>query len=324
MILITSDLHWNDNPRDVYRHQYVDTIVREIKKNKVSQILILGDLTDEKNMHDAWLVNAVFQHIHRLAQLCTVFILRGNHDYTSPSYPFFKSLGLLSGVRWINEPTASEITLFLPHTNDYKKDWEKLEIKTYKLVFTHNTFEGALAEHGKELGGIPRTVFSKKQTVISGDVHVPQKLGVITYVGSPYPINHGDSPDKHMILLDDDNRISYIPYDGPQRVMLDIPSLDTPMEIRGLKKGDMVKVRVRISGGELGRFQKFKEDITVQLTEIGCIVSLVQPIVVHGDPVRLGKKVHKKTDEEILEAYSFATGVRESIKRTGVRLMRKV
>ena len=325
MILITSDFHWNDLSRDSYRHSYVDTIFREIKRNRVSQLLILGDLTDVKNNHDAWLVNAVFEHIRRLSRACFVTILKGNHDYTTPSYPFFKSLGLLSHVRWVNEPWArDDDTLFLPHTNDYKKDWQGLKIKTYKLVFTHNTFEGALAEHGKELSGIPRTVFSKGQTVISGDVHVPQKLGPIIYTGSPYPINFGDSPDKHMILLDEDNKISYISYDGPSKVMIDIPGLDVPMEIKGLKKGDMIKVRVRISGGELGDFQKFKEEITAQLEEIGCIVNMIQPIVDRGDPVQVGKRIRKRTDEEVLEAYSSATGVRETAKKTGLRLLRKV
>ena len=327
MILVTSDFHLNDNPRDAYRHDYMQTITREIKRNKVSHLLVLGDLTDAKGGHGAWLVDKIFGYVYDWSKLCDVVFITGNHDYLSSSTPFFGALNYLENVSWIKEPWEGDLDgiLWLPHTNDYEEDWSGLNVRSYNLVFTHNTFAGALAEHGKELGGIPRTVFSRKQKVISGDVHVPQKLGPIEYVGSPYPINFGDSPAKHLMLLDDRLKISYIPYDGPNRVMIDLPSMDRDAEVSGLKRGDMVKVRVRVSGGQLGNFQKFKERIVEELVEIGCVVNLVQPLVDPGDSVQLGgEKVHKRTDQEILDSYSYAVGVKDPVRKTGVRLMRKV
>lgn len=332
MILITSDLHWNDKARDVYRHAYVDMIAKEIKKNKVEQLFILGDLTDDKDHHGAWLVNKAFEHIYRLSQLCPVVILKGNHDYLDPTMPFFGCFGLLENVTWVNEITSRDgcmvglpsSVLFLPHTNNYERDWYEVNVnvKDYGFVFTHNTFKGSRSESGQELDGIPPSIFSKKQTVISGDVHVPQKIGSVEYVGSPYTIDFGDDLDKHMILLDSKGNIKYIGYEGPRKILLDL-ALGDPFRVSWLEEGDIIKVRVSINADEFAKFQEYKDQVRRYLEDQGCIVHMLQPIFDRGGPVQTRRRLRKKSDEDVLKSYAKATNVKESVVKTGLRLIGK-
>ena len=91
--LVTGDWHFSDNPRDDYRHAYMKKLMRLIKRKKVNNLIVLGDLTEEKDRHSAWLVNQVVLHFAELSQLCKIYILRGNHDYVDPDTPFFSFLG---------------------------------------------------------------------------------------------------------------------------------------------------------------------------------------------------------------------------------------
>jgi DNA repair exonuclease SbcCD nuclease subunit len=299
-----------------------------VRDNQIEFLLILGDLTEEKDRHSAWLVTKVFEHIYRLSRLCKVIILRGNHDYLSPSTPFFGPLGKLSNVVWINSPTSYALprmqALFLPHTNNHEEDWRDCGLADHKLIFTHNTFKGALSEHGKELDGISQSVFSKHQKVISGDVHVPQRLGPIEYVGSPYPIDFGDAGPRHMILLRSSRDWGYIAYEGPRKVTLDVDLTEGVDEQFSVREGDIVKVRVRVRADQdYGLFLEYKRAITEALQEAGCIVHMIQPIVERGAALVGESRVKKKSDEEILRAYAAAFGVRDSVLRTGLKLMRK-
>jgi hypothetical protein len=234
----------------------------------------------------------------------------------------------LQNVEWISEPIERNVdgrkALFLPHTSNYKEDWKNLKIRDYDLVFTHQTFAGAKAESGQELDGIPTSVFSKDQMVISGDVHVPQKVGPVLYVGAPYTIDFGDDLDRHMILLDSGSgEIKYIPYDGPSKIMLDLPLGFVLYRIENLKEGDIVKVRVSLNADQFAEFQEYKEEVTNYLQQHGCIVHMIQPVFDKGGPIQTRRRLRKRSDEEVLKSYALATGIKESTIKTGVRLMRK-
>lgn len=330
MILITADWHLNDNSRDSYRHDFVgNDLVHIIKKEQLEYLFILGDLTDEKNHHDAYLVHRVTEHIYKLSQLCKIVILKGNHDYIQPDYPFFAFLGRMQNVDWITYPHEfnSEM-LFLPHTSRYDRDWVldgSDGLRRYKYVFTHNTFAGARAEHGQELGGIPVSVFSDKQTVFSGDVHVPQTVGCVEYVGSPLQIDFGDDPDRHVVLFDEDSgEVKYIKYKGPFKIVLEFSIEDQTPISSNVREGDIVKVLIHIKPGDFGKFQDAKSHITKTLAKLGCHVYMVQPVVERGGPVALDRgQVRKKDDLQVLKDYSEAMSVREPVVKTGIRLMRQ-
>src|SRR6266567_2832077 len=104
--LVTADLHLSSNPRDAYRHERMWEIRKILKKYEVDRLLILGDLTEQKDHHSAELVNEVVNHMILFSECCPVTILRGNHDYVSSECPFFVFLKHIKRIQWINNPTG--------------------------------------------------------------------------------------------------------------------------------------------------------------------------------------------------------------------------
>ncbi len=331
-ILVTGDIHWNEVARDRYRHDFVGTLESHLIHRKVKTLIVLGDLTEEKDRHSAGLVNVVFNHIYKLSQHCPVIILKGNHDYIQPSMPFFKVLEWLPKVTWINEPTViSDLdlpggeVLFLPHTRDHKTDWKKVNVKKYKYVFAHNTFQGAKTENGIVLDGIPRSVFSKKQNVISGDIHVPQMVGRITYAGAPYPINFGDTYAARMLLIYGTGAEEDIQYNGPCKIVVDVDLGDEQFSVPLV--GDIVKVNVHVkSDNRHAAFLEYKRWLVSEFEKVGCTLISVNPILEHGKSISVEKrrKLRRRSDDNILTAYASSRGVNKAGLKAGRRLMRKV
>src|ERR1700676_3121506 len=107
-VLITADLHLNDLARDAYRHDWMANILPGmLQKYDIKLLLLLGDLCDSKDCHNAWLTNSVVDHLTLLAEICPVIVEKGNHDYVDPSTPFFEFLGKIPNVTWINKPTEA-------------------------------------------------------------------------------------------------------------------------------------------------------------------------------------------------------------------------
>src|SRR5574337_515989 len=105
--LISSDWHLSDNPRDAYRFKIIRRVVPDfVRRHNVKALFNLGDLTESKDAHKAELVNDVVDLFYELAQLCPIYILRGNHDWlSSPDSPCFAFLKRIPNITWINTPT---------------------------------------------------------------------------------------------------------------------------------------------------------------------------------------------------------------------------
>lgn len=204
--LITSDLHLSSNIRDAYRQKWVSTLPALMNKYKVSELLILGDLTEAKDNHDAELVNFIFQTVHQCAQVAPVYILRGNHDGLTASNSFFRFLDYIKDVWWCERPETATLKSigpcnFIPHMRS-AADWKADQMSSKPVILTHNTFSGADVGHGQIMDGLPLSLLPATTTVISGDVHVPQKLKNVTYVGAPYTVDFGDDYEPRFLLAE--------------------------------------------------------------------------------------------------------------------------
>lgn len=326
-ILCTADIHLNDNLRDAYRHDFMRNILPSlIKEHKPGCLVIAGDLTDEKDRHRSWLVNEMILHLVTLASLCHVILLKGNHDRVQEDMPFFQFTQHLDNVSWINSPTVYHDCIFLPHTTNYKRDWEGFEFKTFKgWVFAHNTFEGANLGGRITDTGIPTNIFGKGCHVISGDIHVPQSFDCITYVGSPYTIDFGDDFEPRCLLLNDDFSKRSISYYGPQKCLLETPYHILPVAWRG-QHGDILKIRVSIPLAKYSEWPKIKEGFMNWAQSNGYIVNSIIPIVEGGEVKKMHQKSIRKTmsDEEIYNSYVKARSLDDSTKQIGTQLLRRV
>ena len=145
------------------------------------------------------------------------------------------------------------------------------------FIFAHNAFEGAIAETGRRLSGIPLSVLPEGIPIISGDIHQPQRVGdYLTYVGSPYTQKYGDNFEPRVLLLDNGIAES-IPVPGPQKRLFDISSADevTPKTFP-FEKGDMLKVRFHLRTTDCDHWPGIKKALWQYFGDAAQIVPILE------------------------------------------------
>jgi hypothetical protein len=305
----------------------------------VHQVFALAEAV-EKDCHRAELVNDIVGYLYKLAELCPIIFLRGNHDCIDPTTPFFKFMGTHGRISWINEPEFIELPdlgkcLFLPHTRDHKKDWGSLLHNFYKhnvtWIFAHNTFEGADAGGGRRLSGINPKIFDGWK-IVSGDIHVPQTFDNVTYVGAPYTINFGDDYEGRVLLFNDkSHKLESIPTSCPQKRLIEIPNNVTEVGLRRLGKkiyvGDIIKIKVNLRSEQYGNWPEVQAKVRAWGEEAGAIVHAVVPVkasttlkLEQRSPI-MGEVV---VDPELVRTFVKRRGAAPDVLKTGLWLMEQV
>lgn len=328
--LFTADLHLTANPRDAYRHATIERLIARAKKMGVTRTVILGDLTEEKDRHNDWLTNSVVRHITGFAQLGPVDIDQGNHDYSSdPSCPFFGFLRHLPEVRWFGVPKAGRSTglgrcLWLPHTRNYKKEWKGLSFEGFDFIFAHGAFTGASLGNNRTLeAGIPHTIFPKGTRVLSGDIHIPHRIGCVTYVGAPYTVDFGDDYEPRVLIYDDEtDKITSHPVEGPQKRLLHFDWTKGELDkIDALNDGDIIKIKVSMPRKAAAGWPKAREELRRIHSKRFHVHSIV-PVIVEdpGARVRIGKAVIK-SDEQVVRDFAHHRGIDKRTLKQGEKLL---
>ena len=334
--IITTDLHLSEKAEDQYRFDLFPWI-NSIEGHDIDTVIIAGDLTDRKNFHADWFVNKVVQFIRNLAQKYQVFILKGNHDYDAdPDHPFFRFLGKYHRVAYISKPRIIPINewgvkmLFLPHSRDPEKDWGKnlnSQKEDIDAVFTHQTFNGATAESGERLGGISTKIFRNFSCpIFSGDIHVPQQVGPVTYIGCPYHIHYGDKFTPRVLLADRNFETEEFEFPAPHKLVVDIKnfaSTDRKLlnkAFANARSGDRVKVKVHLPRADFDWWPTLREEVREYAAIIGVqLHSVVLKEVRRKGRERLSRRpiAQKKTHPETYAAYCKRYEVDQSLEKLG-------
>lgn len=329
--LATADVHFSDNPRDEYRFKFLEEwLPQAVEEHDVRRVLILGDICEAKDAHRAPLVNRIVDGLANIAETTNVILLKGNHDYLSEDAPFFGFTRHLPRVRWISEPTDLKLRglgrcLFLPHTNNYKRDWGDFAFNEYDWIFCHQTFDGAVNENGRSLEGVPRSVFPSGARVVSGDIHVPQKLGPVTYTGSPYTVDFGDDYEGRLLLLDHD-KVNSIPFEGPQKRLIVVGGKDTlkalDQESNVINKGDTIEVRITLNSSQAAERTQIRRAVREWGEHKGFNVHTVRPIIdKRVRSTRVSKPPKQRDDGELIRAYVKKHGLDKTTLNVGMKLM---
>lgn len=277
--LLASDLHLTDAPRDVYRFGLFDWMASVCEESKVSHVMILGDVTDRKDNHSGVFLNKISESFLQLTSHeypKSVHIIQGNHDYTDPENATLRIMNNPSqNIFWYEKPTVVQFgssqgqVLFVPferNTENFIRNLGKYSSESFSAIFFHQTFTGALTSTGIKMEGISLSaVDSQKCRLFSGDIHVPQEIGRICYVGSPYPIRFGDDFTGRCILYNPEtNDIEDVHFPTISKRTLNIKS---PDELHNSAiKGDQIKVRISISKDEMFSWAKIRKQI-VEISE---------------------------------------------------------
>lgn len=315
-ILITSDLQFSANSRDEYRFRIGPQITQLIRKEKIDWLYLLGDLTEAKDEHPATLVNQVSDMIFEWSRICQVLVLQGNHEYTDIAHPFFRFIRHFDGVRWISKPTNFHGALFLPHTRDHERDWKDLELGG--KIFAHNIFEGCKAGNGTVLKGIPLELFKRNTKIISGDVHEPQTFFFVTYVGSPYLCDFGDSYDPRVLCLDGDKTKS-IPIDGPQKRLIECKAGKGLLTNWDAYPGDIIKVRIHLEPRHTEKWDEIRKAISEWAEKHDYTLNSIEPIVNYlPQEKRSGPRFGHKSDAEYMNEYAARRGLDTIMLKEGL------
>ena len=272
-ILLTSDWHLTDNPKDEYRWNIFNALARWIEAQKIStpSIYMLGDLTDRKDRHSAALVNRVEDEFARLLELgASISILKGNHDQPLNGPPFWSILDYIrpgndpaSGISFYTSKHGNLNTglLVLPYSDNPEADWNGIDWGAYKAAFIHQTVTGAVGNNGVVLDNPKMIKLPKHLRVYSGDVHTTQTVGNIFYIGAPHPIAFGDNYPPQMVELTDDFKVSrVIPLNTIQKLMLRIDDLDQLFATK-VNPHDQARVVFTIPIGALDQWAAVQDHI---------------------------------------------------------------
>lgn len=274
-VLVISDLHLTSQPRDAYRWEVMEFIRDEANRREdVQEVWCLGDITDAKDRHPSDLVNRMVSWILSFEK--PIRILKGNHDYIHGERPFFGFVDEFEGIDYITEPTRYETvmgtTLWLPHTRTAVDDWAEVDLSGVDIILTHQSYEGALAANGVRLESklTPR-YFTKRGfegLVLSGDIHRPQTLGDVIYIGTQYPVVFGDTYDPRYIELHQGDvlEVRDVPIKAPRKLSLRLLSLDDLPELR---PGDMVRVVFGMNRAEIGTWDEVSSEVRRRVESAG-------------------------------------------------------
>lgn len=330
--LSISDLHLTDSPRDEYRWLVFERIIELCDKlpHTIDVLFILGDLTEKKDYHSSRLVNRIVQSLLTVKQragIQRIVILRGNHDGIDPTMPYFAFLNHLPGVSFVIEPSEETILgqriLYLPHTRNAGEDWCSLSFEGYDFILVHATFKNALGENGNPLEGeLSAAVFDRLKhcVVLAGDVHVPQKVGRVEYIGAPYPVRFGDTFTPRAVLFLDGERQGDISIRTLRKHVVDTDiNLDALYDLQ-CDPGDQVKVRVRLHRNEYNKWNELRNTIR-DICEAGQ-VDLHKTELIKDEEPTIKHTVQKAVGpSEIVQSFAQKHRLDEFTTQIGIELL---
>jgi hypothetical protein len=323
MFLLTTDWHLTDNPDNEYRWQVFGAVRQAKTRYPISHVFGLGDMIDRKDRFPSSFINRLVEESSTIAPFSW---MRGNHDTTlhPPSFfsfmsdPFFRA-----DVRYINEPTIwNPDLLLLPFSAKPKEDWRQFDLRSFKSVFMHATVKGAVTENGQVMEGTGFPMLPGSVKFYSGDVHVPQKVRNVEYVGCPHPIKFGDRFPCRMLLLDEQtfHVVDEIKLSPPRKLMLEIKSIDDLAKVR-IRQGDQVKIRFTCDPSAIGEFGSTEAALNSWARESGASIAGTEVIV---QSTRSENVDTNQTPETILTQFAEKEEIADDLLGIGLSLLREV
>jgi len=281
-VLMTADLHLTSEPLDRYRFDVFPFLHKLMDKHAPETLLILGDLTDKKDRHDAKLVNEIVSELELLADRCEVVVLKGNHDYVDEWSPFFDFVNSIKNVEYITKAQPIAIpnydVLALPHTRHWRSQWQAVLSSEYDFAITHQAIKGCKVQNGADVGEVPLEIYEHLECpVFAGDIHIPQRLGPVRYCGAPHPVTFGDTFAPRVLLYDGHTVQSIPNKDAIRKVQATVSSVADIAEL-GCGASDQVKLKVKLKPEEVGAWDDVRTACLDAMRDKGAVVRGIELI----------------------------------------------
>lgn len=282
MVLLTADWHLTSNVKDEYRWGIFKALKDVLWDHEISDIIIAGDLTDKKDRHTAVLLRRMIDEMSELLRGCgcAVHILMGNHDYITPKFPFFQVLEdvLPDDIRFYTNWELVTLNgggkcAFVPHCwSGVTQGNLRIEhmAKEAECFVIHHDVCGARLENGYSMeegfdtSGIPNEI-----PIFSGHIHVPQNVGQVRIIGSPYDIIHREAkdlgyPSGYMLVSDDFRKITRHSFANvfPRKIKFIVEGTNLKgMRLSKFPVSSQIKCEIRVSQDDLYLYPDIKEEV---------------------------------------------------------------
>lgn len=329
-MIVTSDTHFTSNEADEYRWNVFEDIQRLLKRDVDKHVYILGDLTDRRDRHPSDLVNRLIDTFGNLTkQGAKITVLEGNHD--RPLYankPYWSFLSAIPNVTFIRTPTADGRLLLLPFADPKIPEqsprtvWQGITMDLYRAAFCHQTFRGASIGDDRVYQGDLSVagLFPPSLRVYSGDVHIPQQLGHLTYVGSPHPIKFGDEYRCRLLVLDRGfDVLEDVTLYPPGKHTLRIESANDLNQAK-VRNGDAARIRLTLPIDQINEWPEQQATIIKWAKQHGIALAGIEPIIETGPRDR---QATGDFDDpiEVLASFAEAEGIDEEMLIAGLDII---
>jgi hypothetical protein len=158
-------------------------------------------------------------------------------------------------------------------------------VGSYDVIACHQTFTGSKVGSQVLQGTSPdRLSVANVGTarVFSGDIHHPQRVGNVQYIGAPYQINFGDNYTGRVLYIGKGTTEVIENIEAPRKHLVTITSADieTSTWKKDIYSGDFVRVSLRVNESEVLDVDKLKARVRSHLSGVrdcGVLVSVDAP-----------------------------------------------
>lgn len=335
--ILFSDPHFTDVELERYRWNIFnfirDTAIvfQEVNSSKIHRVICLGDLVDKKDRHSAKLVNDLVEYFADLKHeiSCEIILLAGNHDKPLQGPYYWKFLNDL-GISYIEKPLKLGDCYFLPFSNNPVEEWKDLDFSDTKVIYMHQTVDGALIENDRKIeGGHKLPELSPKIQIFSGDVHRPQTVNGIVYIGAPHPVRFSEDWENRIVVVKDEEYWNFQSIETAtiKRAIIDITD-SKALENTPYKEGDQIRIRYLLSGQALTTWPQEQERITAWAKENKVILASLESALIgdglEPDDTEEAQRLEVLKPEEIVKKFGLDEKLSDDLIQVGVDLVKEI
>jgi hypothetical protein len=345
-ILLVADVHLVEKLEEAHRWDVFNKVVDICHCEHISHVCFMGDTWDKMDRYGAALVNRSVEVLTDLTrQGIKVAVLQGNHDYKKEGVSFWGFLNAFQDIQYITEPSklvwgdgGSESPLFLPFSSNPKEDWASIPLQDFPLIFIHQTLAGSLVEGGRKIEKEPHAlpIFPRGVTIYAGDVHCPQTIGRVTYVGTPHATRFGEDWPGRLLIIDTVNPSAFraVPLTSVKKEILSISSvaeLDAIASKKSLSTGDHIRVRCALSKDNFTEWSEIEMAIrhwadSNELVLASVEGSVEERIDVDGSESQISSEnsIEQMSPEDIVRLFAKEENLGEPVILEGLKLIQTV
>jgi len=329
--LLAADLHLTDASLEDYRWEIFKRLKELAKENEVAHIYLLGDVWDRKDRHTGKLVNRLIDSLYELRNGTDLIIsiLAGNHDSPIDGVPYWEFLNKHEGIHYITHPEFhyNEIAV-LPFSPNPIRDWKDIPFHQAKAILMHQPVQGAFVNEYRKLDKAPvLPPLPRNVPCFSGDIHRPQVLDNIIYIGVPHPVHFTEDWEHRIILIKDSEFSKYQEIIMPslRRCILEINSAAELANYDKFKDGDQLRIRVKLDGRILSSWPVEQQQILEWAKKKGVFIASLEAAIM-GDAVQDSQEegmVEIMNPEDVIRQYGQQEKLSDDVVEMGLSFLKE-